>query len=264
MALVYNQFRLKKRAYEELEKADAIIREQKNELELLNKTRNRFFSVISHDLKNSLSSLQMGTKLLKDTKFSEKEELQMISYELYDSTQNLSKFLENLLEWARIQIGKIHHNPVKFDVSELLNNVVEVLSAKAKQKKISLISDFEENLFVTADKDMVYSIVQNLLMNALKFTDKGGEVSVDVIRNDNSAVITISDNGTGMSENVLKNLFREDEMNSTPGTAGEKGTGLGLLLCKEFVHKNSGDIKVESEEGKGTKVMVSLPAETDL
>jgi signal transduction histidine kinase len=258
MILVYNQFRLKKAAYEELEKADKIIREQKNELEILNKTRNRFFSIISHDLKNSISSLQMGTKLLKDTEFTEKEELNMISDELYNSTINLSKFLENLLEWARIQIGRIHHNPTQFDVSELINEVTEVLSGKVTQKEIRLISEKEE-ILVSADKDMIYSVVQNLISNALKFTNIGGEVVVSAAAKDNFAEITFTDNGMGMSQEILSNLFKEDEMNSVPGTAGEKGTGLGLLLCKEFIEKNSGEIKVESEEGEGTTVKVFLP-----
>jgi len=258
MVLVYNQYRLKKRAFSELEKADKIILEQKNELEIMNKTRDRFFSIISHDLKNSFTSLQMGTKLLSDIDELEKDEIKMVSKELEDSVENLYKFLENLLEWSRIQIGRIHHDPQELDFSEIMQDVLKVMKGKASQKNIKLISEIKENTRVFADKNMIYSVLQNLISNAIKFTDSNGEIKIQQKENEDNLGISISDNGVGMSATQLSKIFKIDEIVSCPGTNEEKGTGLGLILCKEFIEKNGGKIRIESELGKGTEVCFSL------
>ncbi len=256
MILVYNQFRLKKRAFLELEKADKIIRQQRDELEMMNKTRDRFFSIISHDLKNSFTSLQMGTKLLADIEGLDKDEIKMVSKELADSVENLYKLLENLLEWSRIQIGRIHHEPQEFVISEIIRDVLKVMAGKASQKNITLISEIKENTKVFADKNMVYSVLQNLISNAIKFTDINGEIKIRQKEIDDKLEISISDNGVGMSKTQFSKIFKIDEIISTPGTNDEKGTGLGLILCKEFIEKNGGEIQVESEEGKGTEFVL--------
>lgn len=259
MILVYNQYRLKQKAFKELEKADQIIREQKNELEIMNKTRDRFFSIISHDLKNSFTSLQMGTKLLSNIEELDKDEIKLVSKELAESVENLYKLLENLLEWARIQIGRIHHEPEELDISEVLEDVLKVMDSKAAQKNIRLTTEIIENTKVFADKNMLYSVLQNLISNAIKFTEQTGEIRIQQTEKENKLEMSICDNGVGMSAIQLSKIFRIDEIISTPGTDDEKGTGLGLILCKEFIDKNGGEIRVESELGKGTEVCFNLP-----
>nr|MBC8384832.1 HAMP domain-containing histidine kinase [Candidatus Cloacimonadota bacterium] len=256
---VYNQYRLKQKAFKELEKADQIIREQKNELEIMNKTRDRFFSIISHDLKNSFTSLQMGTKLLSNIEELDKDEIKLVSKELAESVENLYKLLENLLEWARIQIGRIHHEPEELDISEVLEDVLKVMDSKAAQKNIRLTTEIIENTKVFADKNMLYSVLQNLISNAIKFTEQTGEIRIQQTEKENKLEMSICDNGVGMSAIQLSKIFRIDEIISTPGTDDEKGTGLGLILCKEFIDKNGGEIRVESELGKGTEVCFNLP-----
>ncbi len=258
MVLIYNQYRLKKFALQELKKSDKIIRKQKNELEIMNKTRNRFFSIISHDLKNSFTSLQMGTELLSDIEELDKKEISMIANEIKISVENLYRFLENLLEWARIQIGRIHHNPQQFDISRMISEVLEISKAKAKIKDIEL-SSIIGRCTVFADKNMVYSVLQNLISNAIKFTNSGGEIAISNTIADNNVQITVSDNGIGLNNDQLEKLFKVDEIQSRPGTNNEKGTGFGLVLCKEFIEKNNGRIWIESKFEKGTSVHFSLP-----
>jgi signal transduction histidine kinase len=258
MILVYNQYRLKKIAFHELEQADNLIQKQRDELELMNQTRNQFFSIVSHDLKNSFTSLQMGAKMLSNIENFEKDELKMISKEIREIVDNLYKLLENLLEWARLQIGKTHHEPEIIDFSDIINDVIKILAKKAEQKQLQIISEVID-CYVFADKNMLYSILQNLIFNAIKFSLPQGIIKIKNKIENAQVEIIVSDNGIGMDREKLENLFKLEKMHSQKGTDDEKGTGLGLILCKEFVEKNNGEIWVESEAEKGTSVHIILP-----
>lgn len=257
--LIYLQFRAKTKAFLALKKANEVISNQKIELETLNKTRDRFFSIISHDLKNSLVTTKMGVELLDNIKELDKDEADVVVQEIRSSVANLSKLLENLLEWARIQIGRIHVEPENFSLSDVLDDVFLTVRVKLEKKKITLSSDLDNSTYVTADRNMVYSVLQNLLTNAIKFTNDSGSIKISQEKDDKNLIITISDNGIGIDKYRLLRLFMVDEIVSRPGTHDEKGTGLGLILCKEFIEKNGGHIEVESAVMKGTTVRFSLP-----
>ncbi len=245
--------------YKQKAKTNKIINVQKAELEKLNKTRERFFSIISHDLKNSFTSLQMGTELLSDISDLDEDEIVLIASELNKNVDNNFKLMENLLEWARIQIGRTRHEPESFDISEVIADITELLKVKAEEKKVNIISKIKENTLIFADKNMIFSVIKNLLTNAVKFSNEFGEIVIAAKNIDKEIEITVSDNGTGISKSNRSKLFKVDEIITTPGTNGEPGTGLGLILCKEFVEKNGGKISLESEVGKGTMVAVVLP-----
>lgn len=257
--LIYIQYRLRTRAFLALQKANKVIMEQKKELEIMNKTRDRFFSIISHDLRNSIGSTQMGVELLEDIEELDKAEISLVLEELKGSVENLANLLENLLEWARIQIGRIHIEPANLKVAEILADVLLTLKSKLEQKNLKLISDISQSAMVFADRNMIYSILQNLLSNAIKFSLEKGEIIIHQKIDDKKIEISISDNGVGISEVKLSRLFKVDEIVTSPGTNSEKGTGLGLILCKEFVEKNGGEINLESTLSKGTTVRFTLP-----
>jgi len=260
LILIYREFRSKTKAFLELKKAHEIINKQNHELELLNKRRNKFFSIISHDMKNMLTSLQMGSQLLVDINELDEDESQMIAQEMKDSIENLYKFLENLLEWSRIQIESIRHQPEMINLSEIILDVLIILKRKAEQKNINITNEINENTFAFADKNMIYSVIQNLITNAIKFTNNSGNIIIEQKENDGNIEISISDDGVGIKKIYIPRLFLVDETISTNGTNEEKGTGLGLILCKEFIEKNGGNIQIESVINKGTSVSFTLPA----
>jgi signal transduction histidine kinase len=169
------------------------------------------------------------------------------------------RLLENLLQWANSQRGKIIFNPVPVSLSELLNEESGMLNDMASRKGIKLKSALSIDLTITADRNMIKTILRNLISNAIKYTHKNGKVEVKAILKDSRAEISVSDNGIGMTKETMSKLFRIDANLFTPGTENEKGTGLGLLLCKEFVEKHGGKIWVESELGKGSVFSFSLP-----
>ena len=257
--IIFIQLRAKNRAFLALKKANEMISNQKTELERLNKTRDRFFSIISHDLRNSLVTTKMGVELLDNIEDLDKEEMFVVVHEIKSSVENVSKLLENLLEWARIQIGRIWVEPEDFSLSEVLDDVLLTVRAKLEQKYITLTSKLDSTLIINADRNMVFSILQNLITNAIKFTNENGLIKISQEKANQDLMIVISDNGIGMSPDRLSRLFKVDEIVSTPGTNEEKGTGLGLILCKEFIEKNGGSITVESKDLKGTTVSFTLP-----
>lgn len=257
--LIYVLYRLKTKAYQDLSAANKLILQQKQELELLNKTRNRFFSIISHDLRNALGSAVMGIELLDDSAEMEKQEISDVQSELKNSIVGLSNLLDNLLAWARLQIGRIHPQPVVFNLKEALDEVLITLRSKFINKKIDFVSDILDTTAVFADRNMVGSILQNLLTNAIKFSHEGGKIHISEKKDDKKIEISISDTGVGMADDILNKLFKEDEIISNLGTNFEKGSGLGLILCHEFVRKNGGDIIVESKPNRGTTIRFTLP-----
>lgn len=169
------------------------------------------------------------------------------------------RLLENLLQWANSQRGKISFNPMLINLRELSKEELGMLSELAMKKSIELKNSFDENLIVLADKNMIKTILRNLISNAIKFTPKNGKVEINALIDKKQVEISVSDNGIGMTEETMVKLFRLDGNLSNPGTENEMGTGLGLLLCKEFVEKHGGKIWAESEFGKGSIFKLILP-----
>jgi signal transduction histidine kinase len=173
------------------------------------------------------------------------------------------RLLENLLEWANSQTGKISYKPSPVNLNELLKEDFGTLNDMAIRKNIELKPFIPENLVVIADRNMIKTVLRNLISNAIKFTPKNGKVEVSALTNDKYAEIAVSDNGIGMTQEIRAKIFRIDANLLTRGTENEKGTGLGLFLCKEFVEKHGGKIWVESESGKGSIFKFSLPMVSD-
>jgi len=230
------------------------------ELHELNKNKDKFFSIIAHDLRSPFYGLMGLTNILK----SEYEELppdETKAYldELYSSTSNLYTLIENLLEWSRIQSGNMTFQPEEIDLKEHMEEVISVLHQTAQLKSISIKSCIDNCFRIYGDRAMIRSLIQNLISNAIKFTHNGGNINISCSKINNDDVeVQVKDNGVGMSEDKISKLFRIDENISSPGTNKEKGTGLGLLLCKEFVEKHGSSINVTSEIGKGTRFSFAL------
>lgn len=248
----------------ELKFSKDIISKQKEELALLNKSKDKFFSIISHDLRSPFSGFLGLTELLdQDFESFEKEEIKTLSKNMNFAAKDLYALLENLLEWSRSQMNNISFNPEKINILDIINNLSNLFEQTLNNKSLNLIINKpqkDDEVFVFADSYMVNSIIRNLISNAIKFSPKGNNIEV-IIENLNTDFtnIYVKDYGVGISKQNIDSLFKIDSKYVTKGTENEKGTGLGLLLCYEFATKNSGNISVESELGIGTTFKVSLP-----
>lgn len=241
------------RQKEELEK-------QKKELVELNATKDKFFSIIAHDLRSPISTLITLSDVLKsDLELLTQEQTHEILSSLHDLSRNYLKLLDNLLQWSRVQTGRMAPAPENFDIVRLVHDTTAFYKVSAFEKQIELTDTTTGALFVFADKNMVRTILRNLVSNALKYTPSQGKVEVGLKTGKGHVEIYIKDSGIGMTPPMMENLFRLDQTFSTPGTANEKGTGLGLILCKEFVEINKGKIRVESEPGTGSLFSFTLP-----
>ncbi|MCU0372257.1 MAG: ATP-binding protein [Ignavibacteria bacterium] len=242
-------------------KTEKALLDREKELRELNKTKDKLFSIIAHDLKNPFMGILGFTEVLTYSydKYSDEERQKMI-YFLHNSAQNTFRLLENLLEWSRIQISGVKVVPEKIDAEELISDTAETLIESASRKNITVSVNTEKNFRIYTDADMLKTIVRNLLSNAVKFTPKGGSIYLTASKTKTGLKITVRDNGRGMPGEKLKTLFVLEKNTSTNGTDGEKGTGLGLVLCKEFTEKLQGRITAESAVGKGTTVTVEIPA----
>ncbi len=238
------------------------LHDSERKLKELNRTKDKFFSIIAHDMRGPFSGFLVFTKVLTDEYDNlDKEKIFQMAKNMNKSARTLFDFLENLLEWSRSQMGKLEFRPAQMDLFEAVDRNMQLLSATAQGKSISLNHNIERNTFIFADSDMLNTILRNLIGNALKFTLEGGKISVNVERhNDTFSRISVEDSGIGMLKSDQEKIFKIDTKYSTPGTNNEKGTGLGLILCKELTRKHQGDIWVESEEGRGTTVYFTIPA----
>lgn len=242
-------------------KIETALRDREKELRELNKTKDKLFSVIAHDLKNPFLGILGFTEVLANSyeKYSEEERLKMVRF-INNSAMNTYRLLENLLEWSRIQISGIKIAPSNIIAGELISDTTETLLESAARKNISVSINTEKDTKIYTDEDMLKTILRNLLSNAIKFTPTGGSILLKTEKIRGGLKITVQDNGCGIQEDRLKNLFNLDRNTSTNGTDGEKGTGLGLVLCKEVTDKLQGRIIAESVPGKGTKITVELPS----
>jgi len=241
-------------------KANEEISRYTEELKQLNMTKDKFFSIIAHDLRNPfITILGFSELLLSD--FQELTEEEKIYYiEEMQNSANLShNLLQNLLQWSRSQTGRIDFSPRVISVHDMVKQNFELLKQTAAKKGISLVNKVDVVINIEADEDMSDTIFRNLITNAIKFTSDGGSISIDAEIKDDTVVIKVKDTGIGMDEETKSKLFRLDVNHSSLGTSQEKGTGLGLILCKEFVEKHKGKIWVESSIGKGTTFSFTLP-----
>lgn len=233
--------------------AEIQIQKFAQELKHLNETKDKFFSIISHDLRTPINGLLGYAELLTNEIDSlEIEEIKHYTGNIAEISKSTNTLLSNILDWSRIQTGRISFQPHFIDFSYSIKRIMNLLNASASNKNISFINLVEEGTQIYADENMLHSILINLAGNAIKFTHNGGTVKIACEELDNYVRISVSDNGIGISKTNIDKLLDSDEIYSTNGTAKEKGTGLGLMLCKEFVEKHSGKIWIESEEGVGT------------
>jgi signal transduction histidine kinase len=239
------------------EKANLRLESLNKDLEETNKIKNQLFSIIAHDLRNPLSSLY-GLVTLLEMKVADKKELERLIPELVSQFKHTSTLLNNLLNWSKSQMQGYKIIPIKFDVNELFRKNIELLSHRFKEKEISVIIKDEKSLSVFADKNMIDLVILNLLSNALKYCDKKDEVTIYSESKPDFITFSVKDTGTGIPENKIGLLFTSS-FYSTNGTRNEAGTGLGLMLCKEFIEKNGGKIWVESDAGQGTIFHFTLP-----
>ncbi|MEI6061613.1 MAG: response regulator [Bacteroidota bacterium] len=235
--------------------------EQSKELKHLNQTKDKFFSIIAHDLRGPLGGFMGLTELMADDSqlFTAAEQKEMTN-DLSKAARNIFNLLENLLEWAQMQQGHTAFMPRQINLSELVFECIKMLSESIRKKSIRLSVEVPANQEVFADINMLQSVIRNLVSNAIKFTPQGGRVSILAgLAENNTSVIAVKDSGIGMSITLLASLFQININSSRPGTEGEPSSGLGLLLCKEFIEKHGGELWVESEEGKGSDFFFTIP-----
>ena len=231
-----------------------------DELKIANAAKDKFFSIISHDLKNPFHSLSSALKLMLDdeTPLTEDEKHHFL-ISMLNTSEKAYSLLENLLLWSRSQMDSMEFKPEIIDFYEIAIEHKEMYKNSALQKRISLVSNCTENLFVYADRNMIATVMRNLTSNAIKFTRENGLIEINAVTVANEIEVSVTDNGIGIRESDLDKLFRIDQSFSTRGTNNENGTGLGLVLCKEFIEKNKGKISIESKINEGTRVVFTLP-----
>lgn len=246
-------------AIERKKNAEAI-KNYAEELIQSNKTKDKFFSILAHDLRNPFITI-LGFSDLLITDYNELTDEERLFYveEMKKSAEISHNLLQNLLQWSRSQTGRIEFRPANVNLKNVILSNIEITKPTAERKQITLSTNVRDDIFVFADEDMINTVIRNLLTNALKFTNKSGEVQLVVKINDNFVETSVCDNGVGMDEEAMSKLFRLDFSLSQPGTDNEMGTGLGLILCKEFIEKNGGVINVQSQLGKGSKFSFKLP-----
>jgi two-component system sensor histidine kinase/response regulator len=239
---------------------ELIIKNQNEELLRLNAAKDKFFSIIAHDLKNPFSAI-IGSSDLLLQKASENniQEIDRFARIINQSSKKALDLLLNLMDWSQIQTGRIKFEPENFDIHNLVEEATGLLGCNAEEKFISIRNNLTEKTMVHADKTMISIVLRNLISNALKYTNLKGLIEISSELQKDSIVISVKDNGVGIAEDVLDKLFQIDGVISTPGTQKEKGTGLGLILCREYLEQNKGKIWVQSEVNEGSTFYFSLP-----
>jgi signal transduction histidine kinase len=238
------------------------IKKQNEALQKVNAEKDKFFSIIAHDLKGPFQGFIGLTEMMSEGILEmPKEDIEDIAKTLLFTAKNLYELLENLLNWALIKRGGKRFYAEKIRLKSAADSVISILTHQASQKNHSISNDIDANIDVLADREIVKTIFRNLLSNAIKFTPKGGSIKLASHKDDHGFVqISIQDNGIGMPEEITENLFKINKKVSRPGTEQEPSTGLGLILCKEFIEKHGGKIWVESMPHKGSTFYFTLPS----
>ena len=243
----------------ERKRAEDEIRQANEQLEMTNAQKDKLFSIISHDLKSPMSGLISSTELLSSqVELLSQEDIRDIAAELHTNARNTYALLEELLQWSQMSQGVIEYTPEPCSFSELVNIGLNTLKSTAKDKDIVIITDFPDDLAAMVDQSMIKTVMRNILSNAIKFSHQGCEVLIRARHSEGKITMAVKDNGIGMSEEVKSMLFTVNKAKQQLGTDGEKGTGLGLMLCKQFIEQHGEKLWVESEPGKGTTVFFTL------
>ncbi len=262
LAFIIVRLNLKRRAQRDIEVRNSVIRQTNKRLKELNATKDKFFSILAHDLRNPFNSILGYADLLgtdwDKTKDEDKKEYAAL---LKKSVQNTFQLLTNLLTWARSQSGKIECKPENIELAGVLYEVTAILDSMARQKSVLVHMDVDEHCSVFADEHMLRQILLNLLSNAIKFSYRGSEVEMDCsVVSPDMVSVTVSDKGVGICEEMQQKIFNIENKSHNRGTEGEEGTGLGLVLVREFSERMLGRISLQSEEGKGSAFILELPA----
>ncbi|MEI6456855.1 MAG: HAMP domain-containing sensor histidine kinase, partial [bacterium] len=245
----------------EIEKKEKALRESEEKLLLLMAEKDKFFSVIAHDLRNPFNSFLGLTRIMAEELPSlPLDQAQKIAVNMRNSATNLFNLLENLLDWSRMQRGVTPFEPESSLLVPYIEECIQMGKELSEKKGIQVGSEIPEGCRVFADKFMIRSILRNLVVNAIKFTGKGGQVVLSAKQvTGNSVEMAIKDSGIGMNMQMMKDIFRLDIPTERKGTDGEPSTGLGLIICKDFIEKHGGELRVESEEGGGSTFYFTLP-----
>ena len=240
--------------------AEEKLKKYSEDLQKSNSSKDKFFSIISHDLRNPFNSLLGFSELLANNiEDLTEDEIKESAKSLHRTATNLFNLLTNLLEWSRLQTGNFSFEKSEFSLGGLLNHVVSIYSDSLDAKNLKLIKEQDCEVNILADQNMIEAAIRNLISNAIKFTRDSGTITVGCVKNESGAEIFVTDSGVGISSEDQERLFKIEKQFTTEGTKNEKGTGFGLLLCKELVEKNNGTIKVKSEKDKGSTFTISLP-----
>lgn len=246
-------------ARERLKYENEILQKNK-ELKETNASKDKLFSIIAHDLKNPLTAL-MGLSELMIEDCSTVPQKDIIG--MFNTINQLSKdtydLLDNLLNWARVQTKKISIDIQQVRLFDVVEKIINTLKPSAELKKITLINSVQPSMIINADENMIKTVIRNLVSNSIKFSNADTKITVDAFEDDKKRTIIVADQGVGMEENFIANLFNPGVQTSTYGTSNEKGTGLGLILCNEFIKLHKGTIKVTSKVGKGSQFYIHLP-----
>lgn len=252
--LLFSRYRLKR-------KTNILLSKKNDELTLLNATKDKFFSIIAHDLKNPLSGfITISRSLNENADNLSTDEIQYFTKELHHTSRQLYELLQNLLQWARSQTGSLKYNPEAKELHTLVEENFSLLQSNAHKKHIKLVNETQPDTMVYADPNMVNTVLRNLISNAINFSNPQGKITIQSRRENENILVAVSDTGIGIEPDDIPKLFRIDIDTSKIGLAGGKGTGLGLILCKELISKNAGEISVSSEAGKGSTFLFTLPS----
>ncbi len=249
-----------KKAQEMINNQKKEIESQRDKLEKLNVTKDKFFSIIAHDLRNPFQSI-MGFADLLVKNYAELEDQTKKEYIglIYESSQYAHSLLENLLHWSRTQTDSIKYEPSEISIALIIDENLHMLHAYIEKKGLTVTSKVDSNAIVHADKNMLDTVVRNLITNAVKFTPRGGKITIKSQDKKDFLAISVTDTGIGIEKEDLPKLFHLETFHTTPGTEEESGTGLGLIICNEFVKKHGGEISVDSKPGKGSTFTFTLP-----
>lgn len=234
--------------------------DSRKKLSEINKQKDKLFSIIAHDLRSPFTGMIGFTELLINDfdNLSEQDKKNYLQ-NIYSSMKNVLALIENLLTWARLNLNKVEFNPIKLSMAEVIHTVLKTQNVAASIKKIQLESYCNDNIKAFADEDMISTVIRNLISNAIKFTNVEGIIKVNCFYEGEFVKVSVEDNGVGMEPDIANNLFAIDKQITTNGTNNEKGTGLGLIICKEFIEKNGGKISVVSKVAYGTSISFTLP-----
>lgn len=247
---------------EEVELRTVQIKEQKEELERINNTKDKLFSILAHDLKSPLITLKnISGKINFLIQRNQQERILEIGKTIEDKVSNLSVFLDNLLNWSLQQRGHLSYNPKKLELSVLTKDILLMYDDQIKEKNLQVKNNIEVGSICFADNNSIHAVIRNLISNSIKYSPQGEEITLDFKSNEIHNIYSISDNGIGIDKEILKSIYRDENIQSLKGTKGESGTGLGLVISKELIELNQGYLKFISSENSGTTVEVYLPKE---